>query len=143
MKINFSIATLAIAISACLVINAVQAKNQANTMIQKYGTLVTIQKNQTVQFEDGLSVTLRWFSHKRPYANGPSKATATMILGKDGKTEEFSLSEHGRAGIPRERDGLTDSERYDTKQWQSYEFQLKAFNYDEAIKLIVLKKVRK
>ena len=84
-------------------------------------------------FYDGLSIFLSSFSHKRPHTGGPTKATAYLNLAKENVTEQILLSVHGTDGKPR-------VEHYDSLLWNEYEFQLKSFNYDKDIELIVIKR---
>ncbi|WP_299211597.1 hypothetical protein [uncultured Aquimarina sp.] len=101
-------------------------------MDYKYGTNIKLNLNEEIQFEDGLSIILKYFSHKRPYANGPTKATAYLILSKNKLTEEKSLSIHGIEGKP--------DIHYDSLLWNEYEFQLKTFDYNESIEIIITKR---
>ena len=111
-------------------------KNKACINV-KYDEQFVLMMKETVQFNDSLTLTLTDFSHKRPYRGGPTKATAYITVEKDGIQEEITLSIHGREGKSPENDGLNESERYDTLQWNEYVFKLKEFLYDRSIELIV------
>ncbi len=115
-------------------INCQSTDNNQNIveMDYKYGTNITLDINKEIQLEDGLSIILKYFSHKRPYVNGPTKATAYLMLSKNELTEEKSLSIHGIEGKP--------DRHYDSLLWDQYEFQLKAFNYNESIEIIITKR---
>ena len=111
-------------------------KNDTHTNL-KYDEQFELIIKDTVRFNDGLALTLTYFSHKRPYRGGPTKATAYITVENDSIQEEITLSIHGREGKSEENDGLDDSERYETLQWNEYVFQLKEFTYDRSIELIV------
>lgn len=104
-----------------------------------FGAITVLMLNQNVHYEDGLSVSLTSFSHKRPYVGGPTKATAYLLLSKNGVSGEVMLSIHGVAGKSKEEDGLAESQRYEVKHWHDYKFQLKKFDYNESISLVVEK----
>lgn len=89
-----------------------------------------------ILFEDSLSVLLTSFSHKRPYIGGPTQATAYLTLSKNNVSEEIMLSIYGTQGI----NGI---ESYDTLDTDNYIFNLKSFNYDTSIELVVSKKIEK
>lgn len=99
----------------------------------KYGDIFKLIINEEVSFDDGLSVLLVSFSHKHALVGGPTKATAYINLTKDNVVEQILLSVHGSEDKP-------EMEHYDFLIWKEYEFQLKGFNYDKDIELIVNKK---
>ena len=98
-----------------------------------YGDIFKLNINKTASFDDGLSILLSSFSHKRPRTGGPTKATAYLNLAKGNVVEQILLSVHGTDDKP----GV---EHYDSRHWNEYEFQLKSFNYDKDIELIVNKR---
>lgn len=98
-----------------------------------YGDIFKLNINETASFDDGLSILLSSFSHKRPYTGGPTKATAYINLTKGNSVEQILLSVHGTDGKPL-------IEHYDSFLWNEYGFQLKSFNYDKDIELIVNKR---
>ncbi len=120
-----------------------QIKPEKQKMLNQnfqYGVIVELKINEKLHFEDSLSISLTEFSHKRPYIGGPTKATAYLSLFKGDIHEEIMLSIHGIEGESKSSDGLSDSERYDSLVWMEYEFQLKNFDYDKSVKIIISKK---
>lgn len=87
---------------------------------------------QKYYFDDGLSVELTSFSHKHSLTGGPTKATAYLDLTKKSVTEVILLSVHGVDDKP-------EVEKFDSLQWDEYEFKLTGFYYDEAVEVIVTK----
>ena len=96
----------------------------------KYGASIKLNINEEIQFEDNLSILLTSFSHKRPFVGGSTKATAHITLTTNKICEENSLSIHGTEG--------KSYTEYDSLLWNEYEFQLKEFNYNESIEIIVI-----
>ena len=105
---------------------------QVTKMNFKYGVNIKLNINEEVQFDDNLSIVLTSFSHKHPFVGGSTKAIAYVTLSKNEISEENSLSIHGIEGKPHIE--------YGSLLWNEYEFQLKAFNYDESIEIIVNKR---
>lgn len=103
----------------------------------RYGEIVEIKMNEALQFEDTLTVSLTAFSHKKPITGGPTKATAYLSLSHGDVREQITLSVHGVEGKPASDTG---AQHYDAADWNNYQFQLKSFNYDKSIKIIVFKK---
>jgi hypothetical protein len=99
----------------------------------KYGEQLELKLGEPVMLPDDLTLSLREFTHKRPWIGGATKATATVALSKHQLTDIISLSVHGVEGKESEPD------RFDTITWQGYQFQLKKFVYDSSIELIVVK----
>lgn len=95
---------------------------------------------EKVKIDKDLSIMLDYFSHKRPYRGGPTKATAYILIYSGNKTDEISLSVHGIQGKTSKNDGLSESERFDTIVWKGYKFQLKKFDYGRSIGVIISKK---
>lgn len=112
-------------------------EHMTGNMNFKFEELIELQINKKVQIESSLSIVLVSFSHKRPYPCGPTKATAYLIISKGEVTEEIMLSVHGVQGKSEPEDGLSESSRYDSLIWKNYFIQLKSFNYDKSVKLIV------
>lgn len=99
-----------------------------------FGKIIELKLNKAVDFPDSLSVKLNSFSHKRAMTGGPTKATAYLMINREGMTDTIQLSVHGVENKPAQFD------KYDTLQWKSYEFRLMKFSYDESIELIITKK---
>lgn len=99
----------------------------------KYGDPFKLNINEEVSFDDGLSILLITFSHKRSGVGGPTKATAYINLTQDNEVERIILSVHGMGDD-------AAAEHFDSLLWNEYEFQLKSFNYDKDIELIVTKR---
>jgi len=95
-----------------------------------YGSTVTLQLGQPLHFEDGLSLELTSFSHKRARTGGPTKATAYVTLKKGGVTKTLLLSSHGVDGRP-------GPDTYDSLRWEAYHFQLTGFAYDRHIDVVI------
>jgi hypothetical protein len=107
----------------------------------KYGEIVELKLNEKVHIENSLSVILTSFSHKRPYVGGPTKATAYLTISSGKLSEEIMLSIHGIEGKSKSEDNITDAERYDSLSWKEYDLQLKSFNYDQSIEIIVTRRM--
>lgn len=99
----------------------------------KYGVIFKLIINEEAFCDDGLSILLASFSHKHSRVGGPTKATAYINLTKDDVVEQILLSVHGKDDEP-------SVERFDSLVWKENEFQLKSFNYDRDIELIVTKR---
>lgn len=97
----------------------------------EYNSQIKLNIKEEIDFSDGLTMTLMYFSHKHSYVDGPTKATAYLKITKNQLSEEILLSIHGVQDKP-------DLE-YDVLQWNGYEFQLVTFDYDESIVIIVTK----
>ncbi len=106
--------------------------SKMTTKIFKFNKSVQIKMNEEVHFEDSLTVLLTSFSHKRPYVGGPTKATAYLTVFKGAFSESIMLSIHGT-------EGKSDIEYFDTLIWKEYTFELKKFDYDTAVEVIVSK----
>jgi hypothetical protein len=118
--------------------SSIKAENQETGNEDfKLNELIELQINKKVQIDSSLSIVLLSFSHKRPYPGGSTKATAYLIISDGELTEEIMLSVHGVQGKSEVEDGLSYSSRYDSVIWKSYIIQLKSFNYDKSVKLIV------
>lgn len=88
-----------------------------------------------------ISAKLTYFTHKRPYLNGPTKATASIQITENQKIiGEINLSIHGIQGKTQEEDGLSVKNRYSCAIWKNYIFQLTDFKYDEFISVNISKK---
>lgn len=99
---------------------------------KKYGDIIELKKGQLVQFEDSLQIVLALFSHKRPFPKGATKATAWLTISKDTTTEEITLSVHGI-------EGTAIAEYDEPVLCRGYKFELKSFDYDSSIKIVVNK----
>jgi hypothetical protein len=81
------------------------------------------------------------FSHKpSPEIGQAERATAHLTLFQDNNYYEIMLSVHGIAGVPKNEDGLSDIERYDSIIWKEYFIQLKKISYDKSIEVAISKK---
>ncbi len=119
----------------------VKPKTQAKAApFAEYDKKIKIVMNKKIYFNDSLSVILRSYSHKMPMENGPTKATAYLIVSKDKLSQEITLSVHGVEGKSEKQDGLSNADRYENDRWKEYEFQLKAFKYDESVDVVVKRK---
>ncbi|MBW1296862.1 hypothetical protein [Aquimarina litoralis] len=96
------------------------------------GDVLLLKLNEEIQICDSLSIKLTYFTHKRPFNNGPTKATAILSLTTATNSSEIGLSIHGRLG--------QSEVRYDSKFWNGYEFRLTDFAYDDYIKVIIEKR---
>ena len=99
----------------------------------KYGEVVKLNIKEKEYFEDSLSIELTAFSHKHPFTGGPTKATAYLNLTKDNVVDQISLSVHGISDKP-------EIEKFDFLTLKEYEFQLKSFNYDKYIEVVISKR---
>lgn len=91
---------------------------------------IEIRMNRETRLTDSLSARLSGFSHKRPYRNGPTKATAYLTLQGPDTTEDITLSVHGIQGKP----GVAE---HDTLAWGGYLLMLKQLNYDSSVVITV------
>ena len=119
-------------------INNTKPPTKAQTSLV-YGSTVELEVHEKVQYDDGLSIVLRSFSHKKPSPGGPTKATAYLSLAKGTDSGEIRLSIHGVEGKSPAEDGLSDSQRYGMSQWNEYKFELKRFSYGRSIEIKVHK----
>lgn len=113
-------------------LNSCSVLTQNKMKKEKYGDDVRINTGTDVIFEDGMKIRLMYFSHKRPYVGGSTKATAYILLSNGIVKEEEMISVHGRDG----ESSLT----YDSLVWKKYTVHLKEFYYNEAIVVMVEKK---
>lgn len=98
----------------------------------KKGVAVQLKIGQIKNF-DAFSMLLTSFSHKRPMIDGPTKATAYITISQGNISEEITLSIHGIQGKPE-----AESE-YESILWKGYKFDLKRFNYDDFIQVVITK----
>ncbi|TEW52336.1 hypothetical protein [Psychromonas algicola] len=109
-----------------------------NKINYKYGDIVELSINETIAIDEFLSAEVTYFTHKRPYVGGPTKAIVTLDLSKNEKSEEIYLCVNGREGKSEFEDGLSEVERFPPTIWKDYTFQLsEKFNYGKSIKVIV------
>jgi hypothetical protein len=94
-----------------------------------FGEKVRVQLRESVEFPDGLRAELNYFSHKRPYTGGPTKATASMTLTSRRGEESFSLSIHGTQGKP--------EIEYERRWLREYDFELVGWGYDAFVEIRV------
>ncbi len=104
-------------------------------------SILKLDLNKKENVNDSLSILLTRFSHKpSPELGQAETATAHLSLFQDNKYYEIILSEHGIAGTPKNEDGLSNIERYDSIIWKGYFIQLKNINYDKSIEVVISKK---
>ena len=132
----FKSIALTITILICNLVVCAQSKSDALMVkhkLSKFNKSVEIKIKETAYFADSLVVRLNYFSHKRPFVGGPTKATAYCTISKGSIIEESGFSIHGTEG----KSGI---EAYDTiEDWHGYKLELKEFNYDTSIHIIVSK----
>jgi len=114
-------------------LNMQQKDGQQRDGQQKYGSIVRFEINKKIEFSDGLSVVLVSFTHKKPYKNGPTKATAYLLVSLLGVSDKISLSIHGIQG-----EGEMKMS-YDRLKWHDYNFYLKNFTYNDSVEVLVEK----
>ncbi|WP_378183401.1 hypothetical protein [Aquimarina sp. SS2-1] len=131
------------------------SQNKEVNVKMKYGSIITVKLGATVVLEDGLSIWLKSFSHKTSIHDNISKASAYIVLSlRDEETDEF-LSVYGDDHLKSEEElnsfeytrtvEGTDGFTYTTTTrnhhrfifWKDYKIQLKEFEYDEFIKILV------
>ena len=105
---------------------------KAETRLE-YGIINELKIKTPALYKDSLAITLNSFSHKKPHPGGPTKATAYLSVTKQGVTEQITLSVHGT-------EGKSEFEDFDILVWKEYVFQLKKFDYDVSISLVISKK---
>ncbi len=97
--------------------------------------------NKKENLNNSLSLLLTRFSHKpSPEIGQAEKATAHLSLFQDNNYYEIMLSEHEIAGTPKNEDGISNIERYDSLIWKEYFIQLKNISYDKSIEIAISKK---
>ncbi|MFD2564627.1 hypothetical protein [Aquimarina rubra] len=124
----------------------------------KYGSIIEINRGSTIVFEDGLSISLGFFSHKNSVDGTITKASVQITLSIHNDETEQLLSIYNNDHLKSEEelnafeytktiigeDGMeytTISTNYDRFiLWKAYKIQLKEFEYDEFIKVLVTKK---
>ena len=132
LKVSFI--SFALLFFTCIVYaQSLQNKQKMTNSNLKYGEVVKLNIKEKETFEDSLQIELIAFSHKRPRTGGPTKATAYLNVTKNNVPEQILLSVHGIDDKP-------EIERLDSLTWKEYEFQLKSFNYDRNIEVIVTKR---
>ncbi|WP_344924186.1 hypothetical protein [Aquimarina addita] len=123
----------------------------------KYGAVINIKHGEEIKFEDGLSITLASFSHKNSI-NQVTKSSAYLILNKKKEKNEVFLSIYSDDNEKSDEE-LNSYEFTKTVQsedniesvvtsinndrvilWKKYKIQLKGFEYDKFIKIIVSEK---
>ncbi|WP_299901268.1 hypothetical protein [uncultured Aquimarina sp.] len=125
-------------------------------MEMKYGTIIKVKTNETIVFEDNLSITLESFSHKTSL-KGITKASANITLNlqqeeilqflsvysNDHLKSEKELNSFEYTKTIKQEDGtsvsVTSQNNARFTFWKGYQIQLKKFEYDRFIKIIVTK----
>lgn len=110
-----------------------QIKLDNSEMVTQKGKFVKeikIKKGEKVQFADSLVVSLDYFSHKDTYEGDEGMAMIYLTVAKGTVSEKIMLSAHGP-------DRKTGKLIYGTSKWKEYTFELKQYNYDIDIEVIV------
>lgn len=129
-----------------------------NLTKSKYGSIIEIKRGEKIVLEDGLSITLGFFSHKNSVDGTITKASAYIVLAIDNDETEQVLSIYSNDNTKPEEElnsfkyskivqGEDGFEYKVTTRnhdrfifWKAYEIRLKAFEYDEFLKILVIKK---
>ena len=124
----------------------------------KYGSIIKIKRGEKIVLEDDLSITLGSFSHKNSVDGTITKASAFIVLSIDSDETEQILSIYSNDATKPEEELNSfkhskivkgdDGFKYKVTTrnhdrfifWKAYEIQLKAFEYDEFLKILVTKK---
>ena len=105
----------------------------------KYGERIELKRDENVTIGDTLSVTLKYFTHKMPYLNGPTKATAYLTVSKGTVCEEILLSVIGTSVKSESKEQYKMVQEFSTVTWKGYVIQLEKLDYDKSIEIIILK----
>ncbi|WP_159092135.1 hypothetical protein [Aquimarina sp. Aq107] len=124
----------------------------------KYGSIIVIKRGEKIILEDDLSIALGFFSHKNSVDGTLTKASAYLLLSIHNEETEQILSVYSNDYTKPEEElnsfkyskTVKGEDGFEYKVttrnhdrfifWKSYEIQLKAFEYDEFIKILVSKK---
>ena len=104
---------------------------EGENMLLNYGDRFTLVKNEKVDFRGELSFMLKYFSHKTSVDGKTTKATARILVAKEGENFEILLSTYDSSEAMKEED------KFDRLYSHGLEFYLKAFDYDKSIDIIV------
>lgn len=121
--------------SPCLFSQAKTNNSAVGTEKNNFNKIVEIKMKEKAQFGDSLIVSLDYFSHKDTYEGDEGMAMIYLTASKGRISETIMLSAHG----PDRKSGKYS---YGTLKWNEYTFELKQYNYDIAIELIVSKNKR-
>lgn len=120
------------------------AQMDTKVLKMKYESSIKIKLGEKIVLEDGLSIVLKFFSHKNSVDGTITKASAYIVLTMNNDETEQILSTYSYEDTKTDEDGLaykTTTSKYDQSIfWKTDEIQLKAFEYDEFIKVFVTKK---
>ncbi|MBW1295029.1 hypothetical protein [Aquimarina litoralis] len=125
---------------------------------KKYGSIIKIKLKKKVILEDDLCISLESFSHKHSVDRTFTKASAYLVLSIHNDQTERLLSTYSNDHLKSEEElnsfeytrtieqenGMIVSATSQNNDrfvfWKNYQIQLKEFEYDEYIKIIVTKK---
>ncbi|MHA7060019.1 hypothetical protein ACWGOQ_0022520 [Aquimarina sp. M1] len=159
-KAIFAVYTKTILINIILFHSALygqKAPINTKTTTMKYGSIIEIKRGSKVVFKDGLSISLLSFSHKNS-TDRITKASVYMLLSIDNEQTEKFLSIYSNDDKKSEEELNSfeytktvkgdDGFEYTTTTrnhsrfifWKNYQIQLKEFEYDEFIKILVTQK---
>ncbi|AUC77131.1 hypothetical protein [Olleya sp. Bg11-27] len=141
--VDFNYSSLITFIIILFVINhsAYSQSKPTNKIIKEKMSVLKIYLNKKKHINDSLSILLTSFSHKpSPVIGEAERATAHLSLLKNNNYHDIMLSEHGIAGVQKNVDGLLDTERYDSINWNEYYIELKKTTYDQSIEITISKK---
>ncbi|GAA0732266.1 hypothetical protein GCM10009430_45300 [Aquimarina litoralis] len=120
----------------------------------KYGTVIEVKTNQTIIFKDNLSLTLESFSHKTSL-KGITKASTNITLRLNQEEvlqflsvysndhlkseEELNSFEYTKVIEQKDRTSVSVTSQNNARFifWKGYQIQLKEFEYDRFIKIII------
>ncbi|WP_139195716.1 hypothetical protein [Aquimarina amphilecti] len=124
----------------------------------KYGSIIEIKLQEKITLEDDLCISLRSFSHKNSVDGTLTKASAYLILSIHGDKKEALLSTYSNDHLKSEEElnsfeytktieqengmivSMTSQNNDRFIFWKNYQIQLKEFEYDEFLKILVSKK---
>jgi hypothetical protein len=90
---------------------------------------IILNLDQTIEFQGGNKVTLKYFTHKRPRTGGPTKASAQLVLETDKGKEDLELSITGTDGKP--------DRKYSDLFHGDFLFLLTGWNYNESVEFTI------
>lgn len=123
-----------------------QSKLVTTKMVKKqyrYGDVVPLKINERVVFEDSLSILFSGTSYNRRLEGQSSKIIIKLSISKNNEAlDTIELFSRGIQGELKDKDGISDVDRYSSLGWNEYSIQLKHFNYNPyiGIKIRLLKK---
>ncbi len=115
-------------------ITNVDTMSVTSPVMKDFNQTCKLKMNEVINFPDGLTLKLYYFSHKKVYEGQISPEIAHLSFSKNNNSIELSLRKH----YSQEEDGKIISIHYETKIWEKYEIQLKELSYDEYIEIVVI-----